>query len=476
MLLIQRLLTAAAVAAVLLVSESAVAQTMSAATVILSPGQPFPNRIVGGVNMGASTRPQNQTPLGVSFNDCIQDMTLQFNLLVSGFDGSENFQVWATKSGMCVNPIERGIGGVATCWPVSPSGGFAGQIHQTSTPITVNVRVQDLVGPQNAPSPTFVQQGPSACTVQPSFVPIQLTIAFLPLDSSNTNQVGTPLIFTQAVDLVGPPAPTNVNKSVGDTLFNVNWNINVDSDTAGYDVFIDPTPGQQSAVMGSTDGSVTICDASSTPTPNPQDSGDGSDGDDGSTDAAVSTPSSDAGCFTANVGGMPLGNGGNGACTSTILTSGMVQDSGTVIETDEAGNPIEGGVITGSGGISTIPTTNLVGQGASGMTVSDKNTGNFTITGLTNGVTYNVVVAAVDGFGNVGPPSQEVCDFPAPVNDFWNTYRKDGGGAGGGLCALEAVGKPAPAGVGLGLLLGAAALKRARRIKPRPSAARQPRR
>jgi hypothetical protein len=101
-----------------------------------------------------------------------------------------------------------------------------------------------------------------------------------------------------------------------------------------------------------------------------------------------------------------------------------------------------------------------------GTTVSGETAATYTLAGLTNGVTYNVVVAAVDAFGNIGPPSPQNCDYPAPVNDFFKVYRGAGGGAGGGFCALEAVGAPAGSTVafgGAGALLFAAVRRRRRK-------------
>jgi hypothetical protein len=87
---------------------------------------------------------------------------------------------------------------------------------------------------------------------------------------------------------------------------------------------------------------------------------------------------------------------------------------------------------------------------------------------LQNGVTYTVAVSAVDGSGNIGPPSTQACDYPALVSDFWLTYRKDGGGAGGGFCALQAVGAPAGSTVAfVGLGAAATALIRRRRVARR---------
>ena len=110
-----------------------------------------------------------------------------------------------------------------------------------------------------------------------------------------------------------------------------------------------------------------------------------------------------------------------------------------------------------------------MGGGSQGETLSDKSVGQYQITGLTDGTWYNVVVAAVDGTGNVGPASPEVCDYPAPVQDFWQTYRQDGGQANG-FCALETVGAGGPSLAGVGAVFVGAALLRRRRRRNEPRA------
>jgi hypothetical protein len=55
---------------------------------------------------------------------------------------------------------------------------------------------------------------------------------------------------------------------------------------------------------------------------------------------------------------------------------------------------------------------------------------------LENGTRYAVAVAAIDDVGNVGPLSDVTCATPQPVDDFYETYRRAGGGAGGGYCAF----------------------------------------
>jgi len=104
-----------------------------------------------------------------------------------------------------------------------------------------------------------------------------------------------------------------------------------------------------------------------------------------------------------------------------------------------------------SGGINQINSKYAIAVPEDGLNAAGEATQSYTITGLTNGTTYTVVVSAVDAFGNIGPPSNEACDYPAPVNDFWTLYRQAGGQAGG-LCALEAVGAPASSTVAFGAI------------------------
>jgi hypothetical protein len=478
----------------------ALAQTTGSATVSKS-GQPYPERLLpsgtnacGGPasdNSCVSTRPQNLQPLGISYQDCVDNQTLRFTVLVNGFTGSQNLQVWASLSSDCTGVTDRGGSGAAaaTCWRVA--GDIVAPTYNTATTVTFDVRVQDLVAWQQHPPfpvPSGVDRaGSEACNAQSSFAAVSMNVNFVPVDTSG-NYAGTAYQYQINTDMVGPPPPaaSGMGDTVGDTLINVTWTANSDADTIGYDIFIDPLPGGASVEASASEaGQKLVCPDTGTPVPTGDDSSGGlADGDDGSTvdgsgilDATTqdvasvpeaSTPV-DAGCYTINVGGTPPASANGYNCNDSILSSGVTQDSGTTTTQpvyDDAGNLIsEGGVVEGSGGISTIPMQYAVGV-QNGLTVADKAVGSYTITGLTNGVTYNVVVAAVDGYGNVGPPSAEVCDYPAPVNDFWQTYEGDGGG-GGGFCALESVGAGGGSIAGVGCVLGAAALMRRRRRQGR---------
>jgi hypothetical protein len=442
----------------------------------------------GGGLLGYSTRAQNLNPLGISYTDCTSDMVLQFSVTLSGFAGSDSLEVWGSLTSTCVDPGDRGIGaGVqALCWGLR-AGNIVDPIVNTPQTYTFNVRVQDLVGWQQS-LPTAAEaanppaQGIAACTAQATFAAVPININFLAIDSSN-NSDGTPYQYTINADMVGPPAPSGVSETVGETIYNVTWTANSDSDTAGYNIYIDPIPGQEGAeggALSSEAGQVTVC-----PDTGVTSLGDATLGDDGAlldgpletsavesgvSEASVGPLPYDGGCYTINKGGQAPASANGYTCNDSILASGITQDGGgldaqivqPVLE-DEAGNVLEGGSVEeGSGGISTIPTQYLI-NGSSGFTIADKAVGSYQIKGLVDYVTYTVVVASVDGTGNVGPPSLEVCDYPAPVKDFWQNYREDGG-QGAGFCALESIGAGGASSLaGVAGVLGFAAIARRRR-------------
>jgi hypothetical protein len=475
-------------------ARAAQAQTTTTTTsgpTISASGQAFPLRLVpdaAGNLVSAcpgtpasnctSTRPQNLNPLGISYADCIADMVLQFSVTLSGFTGADSVEVWGSATTDCTASTDRGVDyTAAVCWGLR-TGNIVGLNDSTPQTFTFNVRVQDLVGWQQAP-PTPSQaanppaQGPSACNAQATFAAVPMNVNFLAVNSQGGSD-GTPYQYQINTDMVGPPAPGGVGESVGDTIYNVTWTANSDSDTAGYDIFIDPIPGQESGGTGVAleGGQRVVCpDASSTVA----DTSTAADDDllessaEPAAEAAAPLPF-DGGCYTINVGGVPPTSAGGFNCNDSVLTGSITNDGGADAETvvatyDDAGNLVESGVEEGVGGISTIP-IQYIYKPNSGFTIADKSVGKYTIEGLIDGVTYTTVVASVDGTGNVGPPSPEVCDYPAPVKDFWQNYEEDGGGAGS-FCALETIGTGGSSLAGVGCVFALAAVARRRRRSAR---------
>jgi hypothetical protein len=410
-------------------------------------------------------------------------MTLVWPLEVGGVSG-QSIETWVSISGDCTMDVNRGNGGVPTCWLVGSQ-----VINQVATlGYSFPVRVQDLVGAQQVvpDPPVYTPRNSSACESQPTQTAVQFTVYFVPV-SGNTAQ-GTAYQQQITVDLVGPSPPTGVSIADGDTLFVVNWTANTDADTQGYDVFIDPIPGsgQEAAVASGTTTTRLVCpdSGSAVDTISTEASdADNAEASDATLEAVAPASEYDGGCYTVNVGPSTPTPGAT-TCFSTVLESAAVLDGGAVAVAEEAGtltttsDDAESVVTTTTGniGICTIPCQNLVGAtcpagqpvytSTNTPTLTGESNGSYTIAGLTNGTTYNVVVAAVDSSGNVGPPSPEACDYPAPVNDFFTAYRNAGGAAGGGFCALEAVGMATGSWAAFGSVAAAAlALARRRRKK-----------
>jgi len=508
---------------VMLTPCAALAQTTSTGPSITQAQQTAPERFLhyGQANqtdLGTQTRSNGLNPTGINYSDCISDMTLGFPVILNGFGtgNTDGMQIWASVTGTCTTDADRGVGQVPLCWLVS-EGLPLGQVFTGSTEYFI--RVQDIVGSQQAPPnpPVLVHQGADACTAQPSYAAVTITLWFVPLSGEGTYDTSaTALQWALNTDLVGPPAPLGLTVGAGETLLIASWTPNTDSDTYGYDVFIDPPPGSlaqtttavtqvvcpsasssSSTAGSSTDASsATAQDAAQDAT---EESGEeGADANDAttstsssssassSTTSTSSSTSADAACFTVNVaqGGQSIGS-----CTSSVLGSAVVQDSGTTAVEGDSGEDAaleeqatDSGTTTGIGGIATIPCQYALDVGcASGtpiytgqqVTVTGETNTRFNISGLVDQQTYAVAVSAVDNSGNPGPPSTPTCNYPAPVNDFFTDYRSAGGLAGGGFCALNGGGTLGASGdspVGSSIVLaavGTAALAAARRGRRR---------
>jgi hypothetical protein len=111
-------------------------------------------------------------------------------------------------------------------------------------------------------------------------------------------------------------------------------------------------------------------------------------------------------------------------------------------------------------GISEIPPQFNAGE------IDSITTTQITLTGLTNGVSYVIVVTSIDGSGNVGPASTPQCQMPAPVTDFYKTYREASGSTPSGSCTLERTGIPAQAPASGVAFVGALAAWLRRRRRP----------
>jgi len=434
-------------------------------------------------------RAQNLNPEGINYADCEDNLRMDFSLSLSGFVASDDaaIQVWAGTID-CTQPINRAVGGGAThpCWQV---GIPIGALTATSTSIAKSIYARDVLRYEQPPADPTVSQAydPSfnyskvgeqiACHVQLSDAAVPLGIFFIAVDS-NGDTLGTAYEYALTADLVAPPPPTVTAPSAGDTTLTVNWTSpGDDPDIVGFAVYSDPpsstgstsgscscgpAPGGGAAasyipVEGGTSqegGSVLQCeDAGADAAPRCVMVNQGGSGSSGSTASCASSNLSGHNTVVTTVS-TPDGGSGSDASASPD-TDGGGDDGGDGGNDDAGATPV---TLTG-GGTSNINPTYLAGE------IDSSSATSLQLVGLTNGVNYKTGVASLDGSGNVGPLSPLVCGTAGAVNDFFQTYKDDGGGSG---CALDAAGTNLQAGsvFGLGMFATAAALWRRRR-RPR---------
>jgi hypothetical protein len=382
---------------------------------------------------------------GVGHRDCLDDTELVFPVTVTGLpDPTVTMEVWA-GTGDCTAAGATHNNSTATCWPVAPN-------PTAQAVMSIHVRVADLVSQLGVSPPpqtygTATETADVACnnsaasgtsttttddagntTTTVGESTVNVFFMFYPTGSS------TPSISSAAypvkVKLVGPAACTNVTSGTGDGALVVTWSPPAgDTSVQGFNLYAAP-----SGTGGGEGGTVTVCPDASQGTQLFDDAGNPVFDDAGNpvyVDDAGNPVSADAGCYTQTV---PPGSNTCSNGTGTIDVSGMTCPGGDA----------NGGICTQVNGA-----TNAKG----------------TITGLTNGVSYDVAVAAFDQFGNVGTISGAVCSTPAAIDDFWKIYNQDGGSA---YCALEAVGSRG-GGVAAALMsvVGMVFLRRRRRARRR---------
>ncbi len=399
----------------------------------------------GGTNPSRSgvTRDQAHRPNAISYQDCIDNITMTFTLIAAPgtfVTGSDTVQVWAGV-GDCTQTTNRAAMSLGTCQPVSDTVGVGAAF-------SVSVTARDLVyaslgkqspGNGGLVTPLTHQTDPSICSQRTDPAGAPMNVAFLDFAAGAMgNDAAGSVVYTAAmgsnlditVDTVGPPLPTGPSISIGSELLKLSWTpVDNATDTFGFTVFCDPAPGKDPAVApGLPDGAaVATCDASATTTDSavPTDSATTVDAvASDAADSAVTPTDSGSGCSTSGDGG--------GGCYSAVIKQGI---NGTLIDRYYVC-----------------------------ASIADKTSTQATITGLTNDKQYTFGVAASDLVGNVGPVLVFDCATPQAIDDFWNRYKNAGGGAGGTFCALEAVGLPVTTSMmGLACVVVALALVRRRR-------------
>lgn len=355
-------------------------------------------------------RDTNLDPEAVSNQDCIEDQRIRFSLTLDGFLPNGQLQAWASVGGTC-NDLTQRQGNSQVCWQL-----VTGIALQTT--VQVDIPVRAIMAGAAPGSPTALLQGDTMCGQ------IDLTtvaVSFLYFAPGQTATPATTKNVSIKIDTVGPEPPTGLRTLPGNTRIHIEWdNVSGEGGVAsltGVNLYCE-LAGVAPAVT--TDATTTIeCD------------------DGGVFDASDEEAGAQTGCKTVTK------DGGTQSSTSACQSAHLTSADGKPIYATSAMNVYKCGSITGNSG--------------SGATAENLNGGP-----LVNGQRYAVAVAATDALGNVGRLSDPVCEIPELTTDFWDDYRKSGGGAGGGFCSTHGAGLPVGTGtvVGFTLLMAASMLRK----------------
>jgi hypothetical protein len=340
-----------------------------------------------GIVRQAPFRTDPVTRYWINRAECVSADVITFPMILTDYGGTQ-LEVWAGEgTGDCTSREARTTTN-ATCWCL-----WRG-IPGTNVP-NVSIPVQNIAAKRKPP--TYDLSVGTAEDCKSTTTAAQSITLYFMLIASLDNQGGE--AWNTSLDLNGPNAPAGLSVGVGSTLLRANWLQNSDTDVASYRFFCDPPPG----VMADADNTfgpgprveagnpvVPIC---------PDASADVEDAE---------APDVDPACTDA--AGGTGGSGGSGGTSTGCGTTVLARDL--------------------------IPDPDFAAKYACGTNAGKASTSAL-ITDLINGQPTNVAIAAVDASGNAGPLSDIVCGVPEPVDGFDEVYRRAGGSAGDGFCAIS---------------------------------------
>ena len=443
-------------------------------------------------------RAANFNPADINFQDCSDNIILQFSLYLTGLPTTDTIEVWAGSTD-CTQSSAREESTGPYCWQVAPRGGFANSMTSVGNIYARNITQYLDNATTLHPAPITSVPGIDACHTQTTSGSVQLSLYFIFLANDGIS-VDAYATYGQNVDMVGPLAPTlQLPIGIGDGILLLNWTPQIDSTIQGFQVYAqDQGPGGL-GLMG--DGSASVvttpiyCKVGGTTVckdaglPHVDATSDGASTDSSTlksavADAACTTTYPDGAAYTevtdasglASLTDADLASQGcqrsspvlgpsaqqqsaaGGTCSSNVLVDYFTTSVTNTTATVEGGTTVTDG---GTSLVSATDASSIGGLAAVGISqidaavygvgnVGGNTTSSYIITSirypdgdsgpLINGHQYAVAVAAYDDDQNTGILSNLGCQTPEPVIDFWDKYKDDGGLAGGGFCALEGSG------------------------------------
>jgi hypothetical protein len=358
---------------------------------------------------------------GVNLADCHDDQSIQFPIVVTGFQPGDLSEIWASNGAVdCTDPQFRPGTQSVHCVKL---GSFP-LINTTFT----TIKVKTLL------SATGITTLDSfGC---PSVDISSITLYFMVFrGGAATPPAGSDTVPIK-VDTQGPLPLSGIKALPGNQAITVSWDAAGEAgaqDIIGAQALCDPAPAPSTATDSGTsmtciESGAAVADADASETSEPS-----------CTTPAASEAGAAGGPIPAAAGIPSEGV----ACTTAAFASSTAVPCGTPV-TGTTGNTIRIDSINGKP--------------------------------LQNGVVYAVAVGGTDSFQNIGAVSTAICQFPEATSDFWNDYRNAGGQSGG--CSVE--GPAVPLGslslMMIGIVVALSTLRRVRRSARNTATPRAPRR
>ncbi len=188
-------------------------------------------------------RAANFNPADINFQDCEDNIVLQFSLNLSGLPTTDTVEVWAGSTD-CTQSSAREESTGPYCWQVAQRGGFANSVNSIGNIYVRNITQYLDNATTLHPYPVTDVPGIEACHTQTTSGAVQLSLYFIFLANDGIS-VNASATYGQNVDMVGPIAPTlQLPIGIGDGLLLLTWTPQIDSTIQGFQIFAqDQGPG-----------------------------------------------------------------------------------------------------------------------------------------------------------------------------------------------------------------------------------------
>ncbi|AKV04812.1 hypothetical protein AKJ09_11475 [Labilithrix luteola] len=196
------------------VAISVVSRRAEAATIDLNPayaGNPPALPRIGADGTIVKKRPLNLTPEGVNLQDCLDNQSIRFPLVLAQFQANASLQAWATLSGADCSLQANRISAAAVCWNLVTG------IPLQQFPV-VDIPVRKIMSGALSPASPDATQAICGKVDLASF-----SVQFLYFDPGQVATPSATTAFPVLVDTIGPPPPSGITALPGNASITVEW-------------------------------------------------------------------------------------------------------------------------------------------------------------------------------------------------------------------------------------------------------------